>query len=384
MTGIEGAPRILFVDDEEQIRKLMTTYLARQGYEVVTASDGIEALKAVRARAPSLVITDVTMPNMNGFELTRRLRADHRTARIPVLMLSARKQADDVLTGYAEGADEYVAKPVEMAVLGAKIDVLLKRMKAMAGDMVKRRGRVILFGHGKGGAGTTTLAVNAAAALAETKMYRVGLMDLNLEFGNAHMHFDLKPAQTLSHLASVDPAQLDDEMFARLLTQDRSGVQLLQGADAPENAELVTVPLVQQGLDRMRAATDYVIVDTPATFTQQTLAALDASDAIVIVAQPNVASLKAGRDWLEVLEKLSYPRERTLLVVNRTAQAGLEADQVSRFFNRKPDLVVPYTPMFDDAADRGRPLVVLRPDNAATKVLKDLAAQLAVIAPAGR
>lgn len=384
MTGIEGAPRILFVDDEEQIRKLMTTFLTRQGYEVATATDGYEALKSVRSRAPSLVITDVTMPNMNGFELTRRLRADHRTARIPVLMLSARKQADDVLTGYAEGADEYVAKPVEMAVLGAKIDVLLKRMKAMAGDTVKRRGRVVLFGHGKGGAGTTTLAVNAAASLAETKLYRVGLLDLNLEFGNAHMHLDLHPAQTLSHLAHVDPTQLDDEMFSRLLTLDKSGIQLVQGADAPENAELVTVPLVQQGIDRLRAATDYVIVDTPATFTQQTLAALDASDAVVIVAQPNIPSLKAGKDWLDVLEKLSYPRERTMLVINRTSQTGLEADQVARFFNRKPDLVVPFTPMFEDSADRGRPLVILRPDNAATKVLKDLAAQLAVMAPAGR
>jgi len=384
VTGIEGAPRILFVDDEDQIRKLMTTYLTRQGYEVVTANDGYEALKAIRSRPPSLVITDVTMPNMNGFELTRRLRADHRTARIPVLMLSARKQADDVLTGYAEGADEYVAKPVEMAVLGAKIEVLLKRLKATAGEMVKRRGRVVLFGHGKGGAGTTTLAVNAATALAETKLYRVGLLDLNLEFGNAHMHFDLKPSQTLSHLSHVDPAQLDDEMFARLLTLDRSGVQIVQGADAPENAELVTVPLVQQGIDRLRAAMDYVIVDTAPSFTQQTLAALDASDAVVVVAQPNIASLKAGKDWLDVLEKLSYPRERTLLVINRTSQTGLEADQVSRFFNRKPDLVVPFTPMFDDSADRGRPLVVLRPDNAATKVLKDLAAQLAVIAPAGR
>jgi pilus assembly protein CpaE len=380
----EGGPRILFVDDEEQIRKLMTTYLARQGYDVATAKDGYEALKAVRARAPELVITDVMMPNMNGFELTRRLRADHRTARIPVLMLSARKEADDVLTGYAEGADEYVAKPVEMAILGAKIDVLLKRVKATAGDMVKRRGRVVVFAHGKGGAGTTTLAVNAAAALAETKMYRVGVLDLNLEFANAHMHFDLKPAQTLSHLASIDPAQLDDDMFSRLMAQDSSGISIVQGSDAPENAELVTVPLVQHSIDRLRAAMDYVIIDTPATFTQQTLAALDASDAIVVIAQPHMASLRATKDWLDVLDKLSYPKERVMLIVNRTSQMGLEADQIARFFNRKPDLLVPFTPMFDDAADRGRPLVIFRPDNAAAKVMKDLAAQLAVLAPAGR
>jgi len=376
--------KILFVDDEEQIRKLLTAYLTRQGYEVSVASDGYEALKAVRMSAPDLVITDVNMPHMNGFELTRRLRADHRTARIPVLMLSARKEADDILTGYSEGADEYVSKPIEMSVLAAKIDVLVKRIKTTSGELVKRRGRVILFAHGKGGAGTTTLAVNTAVALAETKLYRVGLLDLNLEFGNAYMHLDLKPAQTLAHLASFDPSTLDDEIFARVLTQDRSGVQLVVGSDKPENAELVTVPLVQLGIDRLRVATDYVVVDTPATFGQQVLAAIDASDAVAIVAEPHVVSLKAAKDWLDVLDKLSYPRERSMLVINRTSPSGLETDQISKFFNRRPDVIVPYPPVFDESADRGRPLVVLRPDNAAAKVLRDLAAQLTVLAPAGR
>jgi CheY-like chemotaxis protein/MinD-like ATPase involved in chromosome partitioning or flagellar assembly len=380
MTG----ERILFVDDEAQIRKLIETYLTRQGYEVTTANDGHEGLKSVRANAPALVITDVMMPNMNGFEMTRRLRADHRTARIPVLMLSARKEADDILTGYSEGADEYVAKPVEMAILAAKIDVLLKRVKNTAGDLVKRRGRVILFAHGKGGAGVTTLAVNAAVALAETKLYRVGLLDLNLEFGNAQMHFDIKPKQTLAHLAQLDPEKLDDESFARVLTQDSTGVQLVISTDAPENAELVTVPLVQHGIDRLRAAADYVLLDTPPTFSQQVLAAIDASDAMVVVSEPHVASLKATRDWFDVLGKLSYPKERCILVINRTTQAGLETDQVTRMLDRRPDLVIPFTAVFDEAADRGRPLVVLRPENAVAKVMRDLAAQLAVLAPAGR
>jgi pilus assembly protein CpaE len=375
---------ILFVDDEEQIRKLLSTYLTRQGYEVALAADGYDALKVIRSRAPSLVITDVGMPNMNGFELTRRLRADHKTARIPVLMLSARKEADDVLTGYSEGADEYVAKPIEMTVLAAKIDVLLKRIKTTTGEMVKRGGRVILFAHGKGGAGATTLAVNAAVSLAETKLYRVALLDLNLEFGNAHMQLDLKPAQTLAHLASLEPEQVDDAVFGRVLTQDRTGVVLVVGSDAPEHAELVTVPLVQHGIDRLRASSDYVIVDTPATFSQQVLAAVDASDAIVIVAEPHVASLKAAKDWLDVLDKLSYPKERSLIILNRTTSTGLETDQVARFFNRKADMIVPFTPVFDEASDRGRPLVVLRPDNAAAKVMRDLAAQLTVLAPAGR
>jgi Flp pilus assembly CpaE family ATPase len=85
-----------------------------------------------------------------------------------------------------------------------------------------------------------------------------------------------------------------------------------------------------------------------------------------------------------VLNKLSYPKERCNLVINRTTQAGLETDQVTRMLDRRPDLVVPFTAVFDEAADRGRPLVVLRPENAVAKVMRDLAAQLAVLAPAGR
>ncbi|HYK97055.1 MAG TPA: response regulator [Candidatus Acidoferrales bacterium] len=376
--------KILFVDDEEQIRKLVSTYLTRQGYEVAIATDGYEALKAIRMGPPDVVITDVMMPNMNGFELTRRLRADHRTARIPVLMLSARKEANDILTGYSEGADEYIAKPVEMAVLAAKVDVLLKRVKATGGDMVKRRGRVLLFAHGKGGSGATTLAVNSAVALAETKLYRVGLLDLNLEFGNAHVHLDLKPARSLVDLAQLDPAHVDDATFAPLMEQDRSGVKLVTGATNPIDAELVTVPLVQHGIDRMRAVLDYVLIDTPPNFSQNVLAALDASDGVLVITEPHLASVEAAKDWIDVLDKLSYPKERVLIVVNRTTQSGLDNDQIARFFNRRPDVVIPFTPMFDDSADRGRPLVALRPDNAAAKVLKDLAAQLTVLAPAGR
>ena len=378
-----SADLILLVDDEEQIRKLLEASLQRRGYEVVSATDGIEALRQIRAKLPDLIVTDVNMPNMNGFELTRRLRADHRTARVPIVMLSARKAADDILTGYAEGADEYISKPVEMAVLAAKIEVLIKRMKATAGEVIKR-GRVVVFLRGKGGAGATTLAVNSAVSLAETKMYKTAILDLSLEFGNVASHLNLKPQHTLAELAEMQPDQLDDASFATFVAQDRSGVQVCVGSDAPERAELVTVSAVQQSIDRLRRASDYLMVDTPPSFTQQTLAAIDTADGTCVVTEPHIASMKAGRDCLEVLEKLSFPKERILLVVNRTTQTGLETDEVARFFNRRPDIVVPFTPAFDDAADRGRPIVVLHPDNAASKQLRDLAARLTVLAPASR
>jgi CheY-like chemotaxis protein/MinD-like ATPase involved in chromosome partitioning or flagellar assembly len=380
--------RVLFVDDEGQIRKLVETYLTRHGYVVTTATDGYEALREIKKQQPHLVITDVNMPNLNGLELTRRLRAEAATARLPVIMLSAKKQADDILAGYAQGADEYVAKPVELAVLAAKVEQLLKRMKISdAPDAVAppaTRGMVCLFLHGKGGVGTTTLAVNGAIALASSMIYRVTLLDLSLEFSNTALLMNLKPQQTLADLSDVRIEDMTADLFDLFLASHASGVRLVVGADRPELAELVTVPAVHHALDRLRAISDYVIVDSAATFTQHTLAAIDGADVIFVVTSSHLASLKATTDILTILQKLGVPKERVLLALNRTTAAGLEADQVTRFFGRKPDVTIPFTRPFDDAADEGKPLVMTAPQNAGAAVMRDLAAQIAVAAPVKR
>jgi DNA-binding response OmpR family regulator len=380
--------RVLVVDDEAQIRKLIEAYLTRKGYIVSTATDGYEALREVKQQGPHLVITDVNMPNLNGLELTRRLRAEAATARLPVIMLSAKKQADDILAGYAQGADEYVAKPVELAVLAAKVELLLKRMKVSddpaSAAAPKTRGMVCLFLHGKGGVGTTTLAVNGAIALASSMIYRVTLLDLSLEFPNAALHMNLKPQQTLADLSNVRIEDMTEDLFDLFLATHSSGVRLVVGAGRPELAELVTVPAVHHALDRLRAISDYVIVDSAATFTQHTLAAIDGADVIFLVTSAHLASLKATADIRTVLEKLGVPKERVLLALNRTTASGLEADPVMRFFGRKPDVTIPFTRPFDDAADEGKPLVLSSPQNAGAVVMRDLAAQIAVAAPMKR
>ena len=376
--------RILFVDDEPQIRKLVQTFLQRHGYVVTTANDGYEALLAIKKERPHLLITDVSMPNLSGLELTKRLRAEAATARLPIIMLSARKQANDVLAGYAQGADEYVAKPVELAILAAKVELILKRSKVTevaAGVAPTARGQVCLFLHGKGGVGTTTLAVNSAIALASAMIYRVTLLDLSLEFPNAALLMDLKPQRTLADLSDVRIEDMTDDLFDLFIAPHTSGVRLVVGADRPELAELVTVPAVHHAIDRLRASSDYVVVDSAATFTQHTLAAIDSADVIFVVTSAHLASLKATTDILTVLEKLGVPKARVLLALNRTTASGLEADPVTRFFGRKPDVTIPFTRPFDDAADEGKPLILTAPQNAGAALMRDLAAQIAVAAP---
>ncbi|MFA0758258.1 MAG: hypothetical protein PVTTEEND_001654 [Candidatus Fervidibacter sp.] len=103
--------RVLVVDDERHIVRLVQVNLERQGYEVLTAYDGVECLEKAKAEKPDLIILDVMMPRMDGFEALQRLKSDPETNQIPVIMLTARAQDRDVLQGYQYGADLYLTKP---------------------------------------------------------------------------------------------------------------------------------------------------------------------------------------------------------------------------------------------------------------------------------
>ena len=103
--------KILAVDDERHIVRLVEVNLQRAGYEVVTAYDGREALEKVKAENPDLVVLDVMMPYMDGFEVLKTLKADPATAEIPVIMLTAKAQDADVFRGWQSGVDCYLTKP---------------------------------------------------------------------------------------------------------------------------------------------------------------------------------------------------------------------------------------------------------------------------------
>ena len=113
---------ILVVDDERHIVRLVQVNLERVGYSVITAFDGVECLEKVKAEAPDLIVLDVMMPRMDGFETLKKLRSDDSTKDLPVVMLTARAQDKDVLTGYTHGVDLYLTKPFGPLELITMID----------------------------------------------------------------------------------------------------------------------------------------------------------------------------------------------------------------------------------------------------------------------
>jgi diguanylate cyclase (GGDEF)-like protein len=127
--GNGGGESLLVVDDDPFIARLLEIELRAAGYDVRVAADGALALEAARERRPDLVLADVMMPNMDGFELTRRLRQDPSTATVSVIMLTARGLSADKLEGFAIGADDYIVKPFDTPELLARIRGVLRRSR---------------------------------------------------------------------------------------------------------------------------------------------------------------------------------------------------------------------------------------------------------------
>jgi DNA-binding response OmpR family regulator len=117
---------ILVVDDDPVIQKLLAVNFEMEGYHVVTASDGEEALDRVAAERPAVVVLDVMMPKVDGIEVLRRIKASPHTANTPVLLLSAKAQAKDIDDGMAAGADFYLTKPFEPLDLLDRVAWLLR------------------------------------------------------------------------------------------------------------------------------------------------------------------------------------------------------------------------------------------------------------------
>ncbi|GAA4880850.1 two-component system response regulator CseB [Kitasatospora terrestris] len=121
---VPGTPRILLVEDDEVIREATQLALQRYGFPVETAADGLEGLERFRAAPPDLLLLDVMLPLLDGVGLCRRIREE---SQLPILMMSARTEPIDVISGLEAGADDYVVKPFETAVLVARIRTVLRR-----------------------------------------------------------------------------------------------------------------------------------------------------------------------------------------------------------------------------------------------------------------
>lgn len=370
--------KLLIVDDEPSVRKLLSRFFTSRGFAVSVAADGVHGWHAARDEQPDLVLTDVSMPEMDGYELTRTIRRNPSTASIPVILLSAHRESDAMVAGYECGADDYVAKPVDMDVLKHKIDALLRRATAHPAVAGPALGKLICVTSAKGGAGVSTLAVNLSVLLCR-RSETVCTLDLSLEHGDLCVLLDVQPKLTIVDLVRDLATHADNLQWDEYLPRHQAGPRVLGAPARPHDAAGIDDAAVQNVTARLRGLHDYVVADLPPGYGDSALSMYEHSERIVVVTTPELTSLRRTRELLGVLAGLGVEEERITLVLNRIIDVpGIDSRRVEAFLRRPVAVSIPNGgAAFLEAVSLGRPVALANgPGNGAVDAIVDLAGLL--------
>jgi DNA-binding response OmpR family regulator len=369
--------RILVIDDDLDSLKLISLLLQRQGYEVVAAPGGDEGLQKARADMPDLILLDIMMPNMDGYEVCRQLRGDPHLAHVPVIMFTAKTRVDDKVAGFEAGADDYLTKPTHPAELASRIRSLLSRTRAAElVDAEQELGKVVAILGIKGGTGATTLAVNLGAVLNESSR-DVILADLHAGMGTVGLHLGYPQEDGVSRLLRLPLAELDQESVGAIITSHPSGLRLVLTGYYRSD---VTGPLSASHLERiitlLPLMADLVLLDLGNRVSSHSRQALVQADLVILCLSPQRTSMTMARALLNHLAHIGVDSDRLGIAVIQTSPSlpAISAAQV------EAELQVPVLGSIEPAPqlalvamEQARPIVWLEPHSTTAGQFRELA-----------
>ena len=271
----------------------------------------------------------------------------------------------------ADAADVVLLPQPPEALLFAARKAAGRRLRAVPAPEPEAACSVTVFSP-KGGTGKTAVAANLAVAAA-TAGRRTLLIDLDLQFGDCAIVLGLDASRTIHDLAA-SPGEIDSEKLAGYVTRHSSGLDLLAAPAQPEEAELVPVTRVVRLLEVARETYDVTVVDTSPFLHGPTLAAIDHTDELILVAMLDVPTLKDVRQSLRTLELIGFPQERLSLTLNRaTAQVGITQAEVEAALGTRFRYALPDDRDVPLAVNRGNPVVVSEPSAPFARAIRELA-----------
>ncbi|GAB2834617.1 AAA family ATPase [Lentzea nigeriaca] len=237
-------------------------------------------------------------------------------------------------------------------------------------------GKVAVVFATKGGCGKTTTATNLAVCLHAGGANRVCLVDLDLAFGDVAISLQLTPVRTLVDAMAMD-GQLDETGMSGLLTRYRQGLDCVLAPVEPGDSEQIPASLITNVLRVLRRMFDYVVIDTPPQFNEHVLAVLDEADHHILLTTPDVPTLKNLRLTIDMLDMLSYARDRRTIVLNREdPRVGLTAADVESVVKTNVAVRVPASLAVPASINRGVPITIEKADHPVSMAFREMAARI--------
>jgi pilus assembly protein CpaE len=362
--------KILVVDDEPDALRMVKLTLSSEGYEVVTGSDGEEAIRVAALERPDLILLDVMMPKMNGYEVTRRLRRVPELAKVPILFLSARGQVVDKVEGLRAGGNDYVTKPADPVELVARVGALL-------GSYTEAPGYVAALFGSKGGVGTTTLAVNLALSLQQQSEATVVLVDGHNEGGDVDVFLNTPISHHAGELMTVID-QLDKDVFQSALAGHPSGLRMLLAPSDTSAAPAILPMHWQRILHELRRIASYIIFDGPPLQSASWAPVLDEANDVFLITTPDISAMRRLRSDYAMVGAQSGAADNRHVLLNRfTEQSGFSVSAINRALSMPVRLRIEEVgPTSSYALNRGEPLVLSDKRNHLARAVTGLAREI--------
>ncbi len=371
---------VLIVEDDENLARALQYSLETAGFQVQTTNSGTQGVAKAREERPDAVILDIMLPDMDGFEVCRLLRAAPQTSHVAVIMLSARTQTEDKIAGLEAGADDYVIKPFDVQELVARVTAHVERVRRLRSAEQGKPAPVIAVLGAKGGVGTTTVAVNLALSLAQKDKTAI-VAELRACFGTMAVHLGLTPRVSWADLFELPAAAIDESQVRRQLATYTPLVRALLGPQSPEDYRTVSPEQVEALLRVLSRLADDVVLDLACHPSELLLAALPHCQRVLLVLGPEQSCLQSAKMLLQwqMAHGISRNAVRVVVVNRAHLAAPIPYDQIASALECE---ILGQVAALPDIAARaiqvGRPMVVSAPQTVVTEAFAEIARRLMV------
>ncbi len=318
------------------------------------------------------VVIGADVPVEEACQLSGAARLDR--PELGVILLRSRIDVATLSQALRAGVREVVGADDHTAIADAlrRSRELTSRLIGHASGGTTREGKVITVFSAKGGVGKTTLSTNAAVALA-SEGHRTLLIDLDLSFGDVAISLQLVPNQSIFDAVSMS-GNLDEEALRSLVTRhEPSGLDVLCAPNDPGDADRIPVPTVAEVIKIARRHYDYVLIDTPPSFTEHVLASVDVSDSLVLIATLDIPAVKNLRVALDTLDMIGSPKDARIIVLNKAdTKVGLRPEDVESAIKTGIAVNIPNSLTVPASVNRGVPIVLDDPKAPVSLAIKDL------------
>lgn len=371
------AEKILIVDDDPETLRLVRMILQRQNYDVVTASNGMQGITMARTEQPDLILLDVMMPDLDGYQVCQQIRSNPETAPIPIIMFTAKTQVEDKVAGYDAGVDDYITKPIHPAELAAHIRSLLSRRRP-AGDLKAAQGRMIGVISAKGGLGVSTIALNLAVAMHEKTNASTTAVEMRPSQGTWSLLLGQPNTEGLVRLLELPPADITHTAVEKEIFKSPTGVGLLFASTSLKNPDVMNAYLQVEALvQQLPALSEYVVIDLGSELNPFINPVISACDELIMVTDPFPVTVSRTKHMMGHLLQNGFGKSRMLTVVLFTrarSDLQLTIQQVREMLENPVPIVIPPAPeQAFQAASRSIPLILAQPDSLVSLQIHSLA-----------